>query len=482
MAPRTVYANLSDGLQNLSLWDQSLADMGALGVTPCTAAGTDTIVLTPIVAAYAPAVSSPPNQLQAFSFVATATSTGAVTVNGLKLYKEDATSQAGANDILVNVLYGVIYNSALNGAVGGYQIVFPVTSIINPVISGATITNSTYNGNTWTTGTGTLTIAAGKTETFNNTLTFAGTDGTTMTFPTTSATIARTDAANTFTGHQTIEGVTSTGATGTGRFVFDNTPTLITPNIGVATATSINGNTFTTGTYTLTGTAAKTLNFTNSLTLSGTDGSTMTFPSTSATIARTDAGNTFTGTQNFASLTISSAVATDASKNLVSVTNTGSGNNVLATAPTLNQAILNGVTTNTAAGAGVIGQVISSSIPAGSAVSLASSTAKDVTTISLTAGNWLVWGNVVFAPGATTTQSTIIAYINTTANTLPTLPNGGAYTQFSASLATGGNQSIPAGMMVLSLSATTTVSLGAFSTFGVSTQTAYGAISAVRFF
>jgi hypothetical protein len=245
---------------------------------------------------------------------------------------------------------------------------------------------------------------------------------------------------------------------------------------------ALNGNTFTTGTYTLTGTAAKTLNFTNSLTLSGTDGSTMTFPSTSATIARTDAGNTFTGTQNFASLTISSAVATDASKNLVSVTNTGSGNNVLATAPTLNQAILNGVTTNTAAGAGVIGQVISSSIPAGSAVSLASSTAKDVTTISLTAGNWLVWGNVVFAPGATTTQSTIIAYINTTANTLPTLPNGGAYTQFSASLATGGNQSIPAGMMVLSLSATTTVSLGAFSTFGVSTQTAYGAISAVRFF
>jgi hypothetical protein len=198
MAPRTVYANLSDGLQNLSLWDQSLADMGALGVTPCTAAGTNTIVLTPIVAAFAPAVSTPPKQLQAFSFVATATSTGAVTVNGLKLYKEDATSQAGANDILVNVLYGVIYNSALNGAVGGYQIVFPVTSIINPVISGATITlyhhHSTYNGNTWTTGTGTLTIAAGKTETFNNTLTFAGTDGTTMTFPTTSATIARTDA------------------------------------------------------------------------------------------------------------------------------------------------------------------------------------------------------------------------------------------------------------------------------------------------
>jgi hypothetical protein len=35
MAPRTVYANLQDGLQPFSLWDQSLADMGNLGVIPC---------------------------------------------------------------------------------------------------------------------------------------------------------------------------------------------------------------------------------------------------------------------------------------------------------------------------------------------------------------------------------------------------------------------------------------------------------------
>ncbi|HSX52819.1 MAG TPA: hypothetical protein VLF90_00390 [Patescibacteria group bacterium] len=51
----------------------------------------------------------------------------------------------------------------------------------------------------------------------------------TYTFPDANATIARTDAANTFTGHQTIEGVTSTGATGTGKFVFDGTPTISTP-------------------------------------------------------------------------------------------------------------------------------------------------------------------------------------------------------------------------------------------------------------
>lgn len=46
--------------------------------------------------------------------------------------------------------------------------------------------------------------ASGKKATINNTLTLAGTDSTTMTFPSTSATIARTDAAQTFTGTQTI--------------------------------------------------------------------------------------------------------------------------------------------------------------------------------------------------------------------------------------------------------------------------------------
>jgi len=55
-----------------------------------------------------------------------------------------------------------------------------------------------------------------------------------------------------------------------------------------------------------------------------------------------------TGTSlNLAGLTVSSAVATDGSKNLVSVTNTGSGNNVLATSPTLVTPILGTPTSGT---------------------------------------------------------------------------------------------------------------------------------------
>lgn len=68
---------------------------------------------------------------------------------------------------------------------------------------------------------GTLVIASGKTATINNTLTFAGTDGTTMTFPTTSATVARTDAANTFTlANNTTMTVAGGSVTGSGTTPF----------------------------------------------------------------------------------------------------------------------------------------------------------------------------------------------------------------------------------------------------------------------
>jgi hypothetical protein len=71
---------------------------------------------------------------------------------------------------------------------------------------------------------------------------------------------------------------------------------------GHPTCTTLNGNTFTAGTYTLTGVAGKTLTFNKTLTLEGTDSTTMTFPATSATIARTDAAQTFTGSQTIAAL------------------------------------------------------------------------------------------------------------------------------------------------------------------------------------
>lgn len=99
-----------------------------------------------------------------------------------------------------------------------------------------------------------------------------------------------------------------TGETGSGALVFATSPTLTTPTLGVATATSINKVAFTAPATAATLTIAdgKTLTANHSLTLAGTDGTTITFPGTSATIARTDAAQSFTGNQTFTSAIIGS--------------------------------------------------------------------------------------------------------------------------------------------------------------------------------
>lgn len=127
MAPRTVYANLVDGLQPFSLWDQSLADMGLLGTIPCTATNIgNAITLTPIAAAFSPTVPAYSNYLL-FSFVSPVTLTGAGTVKvtgfaALNLYKSDGVTQAAAGDTIINGLTVVGYNSALNSSAGGFQL------------------------------------------------------------------------------------------------------------------------------------------------------------------------------------------------------------------------------------------------------------------------------------------------------------------------------------------------------------------------
>lgn len=64
--------------------------------------------------------------------------------------------------------------------------------------------------------TATFTLTAAKILTVTNTLTFSGTDSTVITFPTTSATVARTDAANTFAGVQTFSGAIKVSGDTTG--------------------------------------------------------------------------------------------------------------------------------------------------------------------------------------------------------------------------------------------------------------------------
>jgi hypothetical protein len=60
-------------------------------------------------------------------------------------------------------------------------------TLVTPVLGAATATS--INGLTITSSTGTLTVTNGKTASFSNSITFAGTDSTTMTFPSTSSSI-----------------------------------------------------------------------------------------------------------------------------------------------------------------------------------------------------------------------------------------------------------------------------------------------------
>jgi hypothetical protein len=84
----------------------------------------------------------------------------------------------------------------------------------------------------------------------------------------------------------TSGGTGVTTSTGTGAVVLSNTPTLVTPVLGVASATTVNKVTFTapaTGS-TLTIADGKTLTVSNSITLAGTDATTMTFPNVSSKV------------------------------------------------------------------------------------------------------------------------------------------------------------------------------------------------------
>jgi hypothetical protein len=137
MALRTTYANLADGLQPFSIWDQSLADMGNLGTIPCTAVGTNTIVLTPVAAAFSPSPTyGASNQ---FSFVAAGTSTNSVTVNvgglGAKnLYKSDGVTQVGASSLISGYFYEIAYGATLNSGSGGFYLLPSAANSLHLVI------------------------------------------------------------------------------------------------------------------------------------------------------------------------------------------------------------------------------------------------------------------------------------------------------------------------------------------------------------
>lgn len=140
-----------------------------------------------------------------------------------------------------------------------------------------------------------------------------------------------------------------------------------------------------------------------------------------------------------------------------------------------------GVTTNTAAAAGDVGETTSANRASGSALSLTTASSASLTSISLTAGSWQISGNACFNTGSGTTITTLIGFLTTTQNSLSGMNEFTAARLAYNALAISGNTiCIALPTQDILLSATTTYYLNVYTEFGTSTLTGHGSIRAIR--
>lgn len=206
------------------------------------------------------------------------------------------------------------------------------------------------------------------------------------------------------------------------------------------------------------------------------------------TINNTSVGATTASTGAFTTLSASSTVSgTGFSTYLASPpaiggtsANTGKFTTLQATGaitPSSTAGIV-GTTAADSANAGSVGEYVVSDIPNTSAVSLSTGTSSNVTSITLSAGDWDVSGSISFNSAGSTVRNYLIGGISTTSATLPTgefraatnTPNSAAFTDDAYALP----------VQRINVSTTTTVYLVAQASFTTSTCKAYGMIRARR--
>jgi hypothetical protein len=144
-----------------------------------------------------------------------------------------------------------------------------------------------------------------------------------------------------------------------------------------------------------------------------------------------------------------------------------------------------GTNTNNNAAAGTVGEFVTATV-ASPGASISTGTPANVTSISLTAGDWDVSATLDFAPAATTTITQLNASISLTTGALASQAGGGGLgtdpttTWNQASSANAALVAIVVPPVRISIAATTTVFLVQSATFATSTMTAYGTIRARR--
>lgn len=141
-----------------------------------------------------------------------------------------------------------------------------------------------------------------------------------------------------------------------------------------------------------------------------------------------------------------------------------------------------GTATNDNASAGSEGELLSATVVQASAVALTTATPANITSISLTAGDWDVSGVAVFLSGATTSLNLISASISQTSATMDFTAGSFSNTNYPAGGTVLGvtNNTLVNNTVRISLSGTTTIYFVASCTFTVSTLKAWGIIRARR--
>lgn len=139
-----------------------------------------------------------------------------------------------------------------------------------------------------------------------------------------------------------------------------------------------------------------------------------------------------------------------------------------------------GTNTTDSAATGRLGEYVEAIRASGAALVLVSTVAQNVTSISLTAGDWDVDGNVCFAPDATTVRALSIGGISTTTATLPATSNVRGTLAYNSADANANAYSVTTPITRISLAATTTVYLVGYAQFSVAAQSMFGTIRARR--
>lgn len=153
------------------------------------------------------------------------------------------------------------------------------------------------------------------------------------------------------------------------------------------------------------------------------------------------------------------------------------GKNLTATNGTDFIGELQGTVTGGNATAGYYGEIVTNKVASGSAVSLTTATGANITSISLTAGDWNVSGNVNFSASTATVTGTS-AGISATSATVPT-DGSEVFSGVQVTLLSE-NDSVTLPPKQINVTTTTTVFLVGKCTFSAGSVSAFGSILARR--